>query len=258
MSQFSAVDAAPDIAALEAYLDRTARGLGAMKRYIVGAHLAAGSRVVLDIGCGVGHDLALLAQSGIAAIGVEPSGAFAGSARQRTLGDDANVAVVQADGEHVPLRDGATDGCRIERVLQHVVDPARLLLEARRCVRSGGLLTIFEPDWGTMRVESEHFDADARWLANVRHPEIGANLPELVEQAGADVMDVVEEHSGVAQPGTSRSRRDFATVRWRDELGRGSMTDADAVAWLDEQRRRDPRGHVPRLDHEAPRRCARR
>ena len=73
MSQFSHVDAAADIAELEAYLDRTSRGLGAMKHCIVGAHVAAGSRVVLDIGCGVGHDLSLLAGAGITAIGVEPT-----------------------------------------------------------------------------------------------------------------------------------------------------------------------------------------
>ncbi|HEY1740459.1 MAG TPA: methyltransferase domain-containing protein [Acidimicrobiia bacterium] len=241
MSQFSAVDAAPNIPALEAYLDRTARGLGAMKRYIVGAHLAAGSGVVLDIGCGVGHDLVLLAESGITAIGVEPSGAFAGVARHRALEAGHKVAVVQADGERLPLRNGVTDGCRIERVLQHVVDPGQLLREARRCVRRGGLLTVFEPDWSTMRVQSDRFDTDASWLANVRQPEIGANLADLVERTDADVLDVVEEHSVWRSLARAEVGINFATALAR-RVGQGSMSDADATAWFAEQRGRDRDG----------------
>ncbi|HEY3834158.1 MAG TPA: methyltransferase domain-containing protein [Acidimicrobiia bacterium] len=242
MSQFSAVDAAPDIAALEAYLDRTARGLGAMKRYIVGAHIAAGSRVVLDVGCGVGHDLALLAQSGITAIGIEPSGAFAGIARQRTLGmHEGLVVVVQASGERLPLRDTAADGCRIERVLQHVADPALLLREALRCVRNGGLLTVFEPDWTTMRVASDHFDSDARWLANVRNPTVGRDLPNLVEQAHADVVDIVDEQSVWPSLARAEVGVNFARALER-QVASGSMGRADAAMWFDDQRRRDRAG----------------
>ena len=86
-----------------------------------------------------------------------------------------------------------------------MIDPAPLLREARRCVRRGGLLTVFEPDWATMRVESEHFETDASWLANVRQPDIGANLEALVERAGAGVVDVVEEHS--VWPSLARARK---------------------------------------------------
>jgi SAM-dependent methyltransferase len=241
VSQFSSADEAPDIPALEAYLDRTAWGLGAMKRYIVGAHLAAGSRVVLDIGCGVGHDLELLAQAGITAIGVEPSAAFAATARRRTEVARGSVGIVRASGEHLPLRNEAADGCRVERVLQHVADPDALLREACRCVRRGGLLTVFEPDWLTMRVDSDRFDDDARWFANVRQPAVGADLVGLVEQVGAQIFDVVEEHS--TWPTLARAQVginiEAALARCVD---RGSMTQADAAAWLDEQRRRDRAG----------------
>ena len=52
VSGFSAVDRAGHPERFEAYLDLTARGLAAMKHYIVAAHDVAGSELVLDIGCG--------------------------------------------------------------------------------------------------------------------------------------------------------------------------------------------------------------
>jgi SAM-dependent methyltransferase len=241
MSQFSTVDDAPDADALVAYLDLTAHGLGAMKRYIVGAHLVAGSRLVLDIGSGAGHDLELLTRAGIGAIGVEPSAAFCGVTAGRLAERDLRATVVRATGESLPLRDGAVDGCRIERVLQHVLDPRAVLREAVRCVRPGGLLTIFEPDWTSLRIASDDLDDDARWLGNVRHPEIGALLPELVADAGADICDVVEEHS--VWPTLARAARagNFAAALAR-RVRAGTITPAAASAWLDEQRRRDRAG----------------
>ncbi|HEY1739312.1 MAG TPA: methyltransferase domain-containing protein, partial [Acidimicrobiia bacterium] len=150
-------------------------------------------------------------------------------------------AVVQAHGERLPLRAASTDGCRIERVLQHVVDPALLLREARRCVRPGGLLTVFEPDWTTMRVASDHFDTDASWLANVRHPDIGAALPEHTEAAGADVVDVVEEHSVWRTLARAEVGVNFSAALAR-RVNRGSISEADAAAWFAEQRQRDRAG----------------
>ena len=241
MSHFSAVDAAPDISSLEAYLDRTARSLGAMKQYIVGAHVAAGSRVVLDVGCGLGHDLDLLARAGITALGVEPSRAFATTARQRSARGRGVLGVVRAHGERLPLRDAAVDGCRVERVLQHADGPELLLREVCRCVRPDGLLTVVEPDWTTMRVASDSFDDDARWLANVRHPEIGACLAGLVEQAGARIVDVVEEHSVWHSLERARAGINIEAALARN-VAADAMSATDAAMWLGEQRGRDDRG----------------
>jgi SAM-dependent methyltransferase len=227
--------------ALVSYLDRTAHGLGAMKRYIVGAHVVAGSRVVLDIGSGAGHDLELLACAGIVAVGAEPSRAFCDATRRRLAEHDVHALVVRATGESLPLRDGAVDGCRIERVLQHVVDPIAVLREAVRCVRPGGLLTVFEPDWMSLRIESDELDDDAHWLGNVRHPEVGARLPTLVTDVGADVTDVVEEHS--VWPSLARAERAGSFAAALDRRVRaGTMTRSTARRWMDEQRRRDRAG----------------
>jgi ubiquinone/menaquinone biosynthesis C-methylase UbiE len=44
--------------------------------------------------------------------------------------------------------DAAFDGCRTERVLQHVADPRTAVLEMIRVAKPGGWIVCCEPDWG--------------------------------------------------------------------------------------------------------------
>jgi SAM-dependent methyltransferase len=234
VSGFSAVDRADDPTLFAAYLDFTARGLAAMKYYVVAAHDAAGSDLVLDIGCGAGHDLELLAGFGIGSIGIDPSRALLAAADAKVRPLTPRPALLRADGAAIPFRSGTFGGCRIERVLQHVGDPAIVLSEAARCLRPGGLLTVFEPDWTTLRIPSDQFGDDATWLANVKQPEIGATLWDLVERAGCDVLDRVEELSvWTSLPLAERLISVSAGVQ--RAVRRGRFTEEQGVAWLAEQ-----------------------
>ena len=48
----------------------------------------------------------------------------------------------------------AFDGCRIDRVLQHIADPAAAIGEMVRVLRPGGVLVAFDNDWETLTVDS--------------------------------------------------------------------------------------------------------
>src|SRR5947207_13871627 len=145
VSAFSAVDAATEPQRLIAHLEESAVGLAAMKLYMAVTHaLRRPARPVLDLGCGAGHDLAVLEQVGVPAVGVDPSALMLAESAARTGTDGSPL--VQAGGERLPFADGAFAGSWIERVLMHVADPAAVIAEVVRCVEPGGLLTIFEPD----------------------------------------------------------------------------------------------------------------
>ena len=110
---------------------------------------------------------------------------------------DRSVDVDRLDASALPLRSGAVDGCRIERVLQHVDDPHRVVAEVARVVRPGGFLAIFEPDYSTFRVDSEvapDGTLPARLVA-VRHPTVGSRLAAMVERNSFRVDDIVTEAS---------------------------------------------------------------
>ena len=241
VSGFSAVDRAGHPERFEAYLDLTARGLTAMKHYVVAAHDVAGSELVLDIGCGTGHDLDLLADAHIPALGIDPSTQLLEAAQRRLQLRRPGAPLLRATGEAIPLRDACVGGCRIERVLQHVADPAIVLTEAVRCLRPGGLLTVFEPDWSSLRITSDAFDADASWLVRVKQPGIGRALWELVERAGCDVVDRVEELS-VWSSLDLAEQLISVTAGLQRQVDRGLMTADEAAARLAEQEDRDRHG----------------
>lgn len=97
--------------------------------------LERGSRV-LDLGCGNGRHLRVLATTGARGAGLDASRALLGKAR------DAGP-VVQGDLVHLPFRDHAADACLLIACVHHLGTEAEriaCLREARRVVRPGGRL----------------------------------------------------------------------------------------------------------------------
>jgi SAM-dependent methyltransferase len=234
---WASVDHSPEPERFVDYLDWAARGLAAMKHYIVATHARFDQGSILDLGCGVGHDLALLATAGLAALGLDPSAALLAECRARGV----TAPLVRAAGESLPFRDASLAGCRIDRVLHHVVEPAHVIAEVARCVRAGGIVTIFEPDWTSLRVASDVVSGPAAWLSNAASPDAGARAAALLEAVGFEVVDIVSEHSFK----TSLPAYD-EVLPIRPALERavqaGRIDAPAAEAWLREQHQRDRDG----------------
>ena len=239
MPGFSSVDDSADPARLARYLDHAARASGGIKAYAAAAHgLRRPGGPILDIGCGAGHDLALLGRAGLVPIGLDPSWVMLAEARSRVVAG----GLVRGTGSALPLRSAGVSGVRIDRVLQHVEDPTAILHEAVRVLAGGGLLTVFEPDWTSLCFTDPEGRVDSSWLTGVPHPQIGSQLWDLVEATGARVLDRVEEFSvwrslsaleRVLGPGAvDRAVRD------------GRMDAAGARTWLERQQRNEAEGHL--------------
>jgi ubiquinone/menaquinone biosynthesis C-methylase UbiE len=97
-------------------LDRTARALGS-------------EGAVLDLGCGAGNLLERLEGSRL--VGVDLSDTMLAQARKR-LGGRANVELVKANAEALPFPDAAFGRVVCSEVLEHVLDPKKVVAEIRR------------------------------------------------------------------------------------------------------------------------------
>jgi SAM-dependent methyltransferase len=230
ISGFSAVDDATEPARLVGYLAESATGLAAMKHYMAVAQARRRPAApVLDLGCGAGHDLAVLDTHGVRGVGVDPSAVMLDAA---AAGATA-APLVRATGERLPFAAGSFAGCWIERVLMHVPDPAAVVAEVVRCVQPGGLLTVFEPEWSSLTVNGT--PVPAGWLTIQRHPAIGSAVGELLTAAGCSLRDRVEERSWWTAD-------EFATITRLDQsldrvVATGVASRDEVRRWLDEHRR---------------------
>lgn len=103
--------------------------------------LAAGLRL-LDVGLGEGHFLRRVRESGYTAIGADIS--WDGVQRARAVASASQV--VQANATCLPFASNAFDVLTLWDVIEHVGDTDLLLAEARRVLRTGGLLALSTPN----------------------------------------------------------------------------------------------------------------
>lgn len=96
-------------------------------------------RAILDVGCGSGRTLDLLAAYGNA-VGVDLSEEAVAVARER-----GHAGVLRAAAEQLPFADASFDLVTCLDVLEHTLDDRGALRELRRVTRPGGLLLVTVP-----------------------------------------------------------------------------------------------------------------
>jgi ubiquinone/menaquinone biosynthesis C-methylase UbiE/DNA-binding transcriptional ArsR family regulator len=102
-------------------------------------------RRLLDIGCGAGRMLELLAPQAEAATGVDLSAAMLGVARARVeQAGLRNVQLRQGDMYALPVERDSIDLAVVHQVLHYLDNPARALREAARALSPGGRLIVVD------------------------------------------------------------------------------------------------------------------
>lgn len=180
-------------------------------RVVHKAGLKRGSRVV-DLGCGMGF-LALDAarvvgpEGRVFAVDASPGALEALARRAREMELD-NLTTVQADISSLPLEDGMADAVMARSVLSYVADRGLVLREALRVLRSGGVLSLFEPvlseeelvlDWG----DDVYLWTKLRQVLEMQHPAYGfsrSGLVDEVREAGFGEVDSFTWHADVTRP----------------------------------------------------------
>ncbi len=238
MSSFD-VDASPDPTYFADYL-RKISAESEITRYkraaLAKLELKPGEHV-LDVGCGLAQDTAVLAQlvgPGGRAVGFDASETLLAQARAQ----HPQLELVRGDIASLPFPDASFDVVRTDRVLIHVVDPAAAMAEMARVLKPGGRLVLTEGDWGALEIDAEDRRVTRRIMDFAcdhafKQGWVGRALPRLARRAGLMVLDV---------EGVTLVFNDFAAANalWlldQAALGAaaaGQITEAEARAWLDD------------------------
>ena len=140
---------------------------------------------ILDVGCGTGATLGVLAEFGEKAagdrrppfvVGIDSSPQALWYSRRR-----GEYQLVQARGEALPVRDGSVDVITALDLLEHIPDDAAAAAEFARALRPSGLLLVTVPalPW----LWSEHDEA----LDHLRRYQ-ARRLRRILEEAGLEIQ----------------------------------------------------------------------
>lgn len=166
--------------------------------YLTRLHWSEGMEI-LEVGCGTGAITRMLAQGpGVRkVIGIDPSAIFIEKAR--SLNPHAHVELLVGDGRELPFSDHSFDTVVFHTVLGHVPSPELFIQEAKRVLKKGGQLVIFDGDYASRSVaigEQDPLQACVEIMKkyNCHNPWLVRQLPAMLSSQGF-VSIQTESHS---------------------------------------------------------------
>jgi ubiquinone/menaquinone biosynthesis C-methylase UbiE len=197
---------------------------------------------VLDVGCGTGDFLRLLAPL-IApgrAVGVDISETMVAEARRRADSSSPTTIYELGDAQDLAFEGGSFDRVLATQVLLHVPDPGRALAEMSRVLAPGGIMSMAEVDWDTVAVECTNRELGRRFTQlacdQLRNGHIVRELPWRLQDLGFDRVQIT------ASLDVSRDLDAFHQWFIEPSLGHfvriGGFTEAEADAFRADLRER--------------------
>lgn len=193
---------------------------------------------ILDVGCGIGEDVRALAQlvgpTG-RVIGIDTSATLVAEAQKRTEDPSLPVEFHVGDATHLDFPSDTFDGCRADRVFQHLADREQALAEMIRVVRPGAWVVVNDPDWETLVVDSSD-TALTRKIVNhvcdhVRHGWSGRQSYRLMKVAG--FQEIICLPGTVVLPGYAVTSQVCGLENAIAELQtKGAVSGSEVTAWV--------------------------
>jgi len=150
------------------------------------------ANAVLEIGCGTGNDVYRMASYVSAestVTGIDRSAFMIEKAQTNQMFEySKNIDFKVADGRVLPYESFSFDRCRIDRTLQHIENPKKVVNEVYRVLESGGIFVAYDNDWNSFSLSL----ADKRlsriienyWCDALVNGRIGCHLKSYFSASG--------------------------------------------------------------------------
>ena len=198
---------------------------------------------VLALGCGTGVEVRALRRMvdpQVTLVGVDHSSALVERARQETADEGLaeNVDYLIGDAHDLAFADTEFDVVVLHTLISHVDDPATVLAEARRVLRPGGTIAIFDGDYASLTfahpdpLTAVTVEEKLKQIM-VANPRVMRDLPRLLQEAALDL--VAADGAVYADIGTGSFWANAAEA-YAALLGRSGLLPVDLVeSWRAEQ-----------------------
>jgi ubiquinone/menaquinone biosynthesis C-methylase UbiE len=202
---------------------------------------------VLDVGCGTGDFLRLLAPivSPGKAVGVDLSETMIAEARQRSAENVDNLSFRVGSVLELPFPVASFDRVLAAQLLLHVPDPRKALVEIKRVLAPSGVISITEIDWGTLVVQSSDNELGRRFsdlaCRELRNGLIIRELPGQLRALGFNNVIILPEVEVAQDLDAFYTWFVAPSLKHFKEIG--AFSEADADAFLTDLRARAGRGH---------------
>ncbi|MGV3615410.1 MAG: methyltransferase domain-containing protein [Fimbriimonas sp.] len=227
--------------------------VAAMRRWLHAQLEVPSGGTVVDLGCGAGEDLRMLAEATPQAarfVGVERSERLVAAATEANT--DPRVTYVCADaGARLPFADGAVDALYSVNLLECLPDKQGLLRECARILKPGGGILMAHWDWDTQtfdgpdraavrRILHAFNDWKQAWMEEI-DPWAGRRLHPYFAECGAFEGEVraytMTSTSFAPDSYGYRQAQSFAAL-----VRRGLVEEEAYAAFMDHQARAAERG----------------
>jgi ubiquinone/menaquinone biosynthesis C-methylase UbiE len=145
---------------------------------------------VLDLGCGTGVVIRQLAEK------LHPSSSLHGADvsahllnEAKRLTSDPRIQWDHLCAGPLPYADASFEAITMHTLLSHVPDPSQILREARRILKPGGKLIVFDADHAGTTYSQSDYETTRRidhilTSAIATHPDICRQMPRLLKMSG--------------------------------------------------------------------------
>jgi SAM-dependent methyltransferase len=203
---------------------------------------------ILDIGCGAGNDTLVVARlvgKRGRVVGVDFSNTMIAEANKRAKGLELPVEYYFGDAQNLPFPDNSFDGCRAERLLQHLDNPQQAIAEMVRVAKPGAHIVAAEPDYGSITIKGSKPILTRKFISShcgyFRSPRVGMLIP-LVFQRLQLVDITVVLISSIVKKIDVRGEQQLVNKYINLAVAKGTVSETEGKNWLDDLKRAEIAG----------------